>query len=294
MYPIYLYTITYLTSAKGFAEDKGNKGRESIMNVSTTQKNLAALQAYAKKDDKKEQKDKTSAAGTKPTESANAAYGIAKKNGTYGSTVGEPKLSDKASKYYTSLKKKYGQYDFILVGKDEKENVKKNTAKYANGIKTVVLIDEETIEKMSKDEKYRQKYEGILSGAEAQIEQLKSELEKSGAQAKGFGIEVGDNGTAKYFAVLKKSSADQKARIEKNAEKKKAEKAADKKAAAKADKADGSSFSVSDDDEEEIVFKADSIEELLQKINDHILDEKSDNAVTEAEKMIGQHIDIKG
>ena len=93
-----------------------------------------------------------------------------------GKTIGDPKLSKEAQKYYEKLKKKYGNYDFILVSKDQKANAQANAAKYANNIKTVVLIDEEKIERMAMDESYRKKYEGILSGATAQLQQLKSAL----------------------------------------------------------------------------------------------------------------------
>ena len=87
---------------------------------------------------------------------------------------------------------------------------------------------------MATDEKFRKQYEGILSGAAAQIQQLKTSLQSSGAQVKGFGMQVNDGGTLSFFAVLKKSSADQKARIEKKGEQKRAEKtAAEKKAARK-------------------------------------------------------------
>ncbi|MEE1038896.1 MAG: DUF6033 family protein [Eubacterium sp.] len=67
---------------------------------------------------------------------------------------------------------------------------------------------------------------------------LKSSMEKSGANVKGYGMQVNDGGTASFFAVMKKSSSDQKARIEKSAEKKKVEKkAAEKKAEKKKEEA---------------------------------------------------------
>ena len=98
------------------------------------------------------------------------------KSSEYGKTIGEPKLSDDAKRYYDQLKKKYGNYDFILVSKDEKENAKANVSKYANRIKTVVLIDEEKIEKMATDKNFRKKYEDILSGVSSQLQQLKRNL----------------------------------------------------------------------------------------------------------------------
>lgn len=226
-----------------------------------------------------------------------------KKANTYGKTVGEPELSEKAAKYYDQLKKKYGNYDFILVSKDEKANAQANASKYANNIKTVVLIDEEKIERMATDESYRKKYEGILSGAKAQLDQLKSSMEKSGANVKGYGMQVNDNGTTSFFAVLKKSSSDQKARIEKSAEKKKAaKKEADRKAARKEQEerikktGDKKSEKVNDaeDEEETVTITASSIEELMNKMNDYAMEERSNNVRTDSEKMVGQHVDFRG
>lgn len=116
-----------------------------------------------------------------------------------GKTIGDPKLSKEAQKYYEKLKKEYGNYDFILVSKDQKANAQANAAKYANNIKTVVLIDEEKIERMATDESYRKKYEGILSGATAQLQQLKSSVEKSGADVKEYGMQVNDGGTTSFL-----------------------------------------------------------------------------------------------
>ncbi|MDE6927051.1 MAG: hypothetical protein K2P59_17705, partial [Acetatifactor sp.] len=36
-----------------------------------------------------------------------------RKTGNYGKTIGQPKLSDKAAKYYEELKKKFSNMDFI-------------------------------------------------------------------------------------------------------------------------------------------------------------------------------------
>lgn len=254
------------------------------------------------------------------------AYGVYKKNtanaketnavekseeskvSDYGKTIGEPKLSDDAKKYYDTLKKKFGNYDFILVSKDEKENAKANASKYANGFKTVVLIDEEKIEKMATDKDFRKKYEDILSGAASQMQQLKETMQKSGASVKGYGMQINDNGTASYFAVLKKSSAEQKARIEKKASEKKAEKkAADKKAEMKraekkaseklkekkAEKTAEKSERISDHEDEEII-SADSIEDLMRKLEAHTFEARSNSVMTDAEKMVGQSIDFRG
>ena len=153
---------------------------------------------------------------------------------TNGKTIGDPQLSEKAQKYYEQLKKKFSNMDFILVSEDQKEQAKSQASGYANASRMVVLIDEDKIERMAEDENYRAKYEQIIASSASGISQLKSSLSASGANVKGFGMQVNDNGTASYFAVLEKSSAAQKERIEKKAaEKKEAKKAADRKAEAK-------------------------------------------------------------
>lgn len=216
----------------------------------------------------------------------------------YGKTIGDPTLSKEAQKYYERLKKKYGNYDFILVSSDQKANAQANAAKYANNIKTVVLIDEDKIEKMATDENYRKKYEGILSGATTQLAQLKTSIEKSGANVQGYGMQVNDGGTTSFFAVLKKSSSVQKARLLKSAAKKKAEKkAAEKKAEKKKEqerleKTKDSKIDDSDDSDT-ITITAGSMDELMKKIEEYTFSDRSDSVQTESEKMMGQHVDFK-
>lgn len=260
----------------------------------------AAQSDYSKNTKNKTMKDTTSAAGTAGTSEAKQTKGT---TGNYGRTIGQPELSEKAAKYYEQLKKKYGNYDFIMVSRDQKENAKANAAKYANGYKTVVLIDEDKIEQMATDEKFRKQYEGILSGAAAQIQQLKTSLQSSGANVKGFGMQVNDGGTLSFFAVLKKSSAEQKARIEKKGEQKRAEKKAAEKKAAKKEKEerlkDKKSDKVADSKEEAgtedtVTISAGSIEELLSKIETYNFNTRSDSVQTASERQVGQNFDFRG
>ena len=215
---------------------------------------------------------------------------------TAGKTIGEPKLSEKAQKYYESLQKKYGNMDFILVSKDMKETAQAQAGKYANPNRTVVLIDEEKIERMATDEAYRKKYEGIISGATAQLEQMKQSIISSGANVKTYGVQINDGGNTSFFAVIDKSLADQRKRIEAKALKK----AEEKKKAAKEENAErlerqrekNKPDKVSDKADEELVtVTASSIEELIKKINDTVYAAMSDTAETEAEKKIGRSID---
>ena len=245
--------------------------------------------------------DKT--AGTTSTGKTSETVQTRGKTADYGRIIGQPELSEKAAKYYEQLKKKYGNYDFILVSRDQKENAKANAAQYANSFKTVVLIDEDKIERMATDESYRKQYEGILSGAAAQLQRLKSSIEKSGANVKGYGMLVNDGGTLSFFAVLKKSSADQKARIEKKGEQKRAEKKAAEKKAAKKEKEerlkDKKSDKIADSKEEAgtedtVTISAGSIEELLTKIEAYNFNTRSDSVQTAGERQVGQNFDFRG
>ena len=229
------------------------------------------------------------------------------KNGKItGKTIGQPKLSEKAAKYYEQLKKKYSNMDFILVSEDKKEQAKAQASSYANASKMVVLIDEDKVERMAEDENYRKQYEAIIANAASGISRLKSSLESSGANVKGFGMQVNDGGTATYFAVLEESSAAQRERIEKKAAEKKAEKkAAEKKAEkkhqkekleeARSEKTEKTDVSdKTDTDSGTVTITASSVEELLQKIQDYMQLAKSDTVLTEAEKKVGQNIDFCG
>ncbi len=222
---------------------------------------------------------------------------------TNGATIGSPELSETAKKYYEQLKTKYSNMDFILVSSDKKEEAQANAGKYANASRMVVLIDEEKIERMAVDEDYRKKYESIISGATSQLSQLKDSLGANASSVKGYGMQVKDNGTASFFAVVDKSLAAQKKRIEKNAakkaeEKKEAQKAAEEKRAEKrkaqkgqqAEKADKTDKS---DDKDTVTITASSIEELIKKIQDTIYGGMSDYVQTEEESWVGGHVDIR-
>ncbi len=213
----------------------------------------------------------------------------------YGKTIGEPQLSEDAEKYYEQLKKKYAHMDFILVSSDMKQQAQAQAGRYANPAKMVVLIDEEKIERMATDENYRKKYEAIISGAASQLEQLGQNLESSGTKIKGFGMQINDGGMTSYFAVLEKSSAAQKQRIEKQAEEKRAEKKAAAKKAAKEDAKERLEEKRAEKQEksETVTIKASSMEELLQKIQDYALEVRSDSVQLPEETNVGQHIDIR-
>ena len=257
-----------------------------------TKTNTAASSAGTNSSSKAEQ-------GTGAVSSSYSDVPASKKTVVTGQTIGNPKLSEKAAKYYDQLKKKYSNMNFILVSEDQKENAKANAAGYANSNNMVVLIDEDKIERMASDENYRKQYEGIIANAASGISQLASSLSATGTSVKGFGMQVNDNGTASYFAVLEKSSAAQKERIEKKAaEKKEAKKTAEKKAEKKKneerlEKKRKETGDVDDtDDTETVTVTASSIEELLEKIKNQEQLFLSDTVRTPQEKNVGQNVDF--
>lgn len=213
-----------------------------------------------------------------------------------GRTVGNPMLTEKAAKYYDELRKKYGNMDFILVSKDMKEYAKANASKYGNANKMVVLIDEEKIERMAEDEKYRKQYESIISNGASGLTQMKAKLANMGVNVKSCGIKVNDNGAASFFATMDKSfKAQNKKRAEKQAAKK-AQKKADEKKAQKKEQQEKLEESRKESKEskesEEITFEANSIDELLQKIENMDYAERREGILSEAEKKIGQQFDF--
>lgn len=256
--------------------------------VSSVANSVAAYSNTTGVTDKSGKKDKVNETGNSET---------VKKTKVSGKTIGSPELSEKAAKYYESLKKKYSNMDFILVSADQKEQAKSQAGSYANANKMVVLIDEDKIERMAEDENYRKQYEKIIANAASGISQLGSQIASTGASVKGYGMQVNDNGTATFFAVLEKSSAAQKERIEKKAAENKAKKKEEQKKADKEAKQERLEESREKNtkaesyDSDTITITAGSAEELIKKIQEYTQYSLSDTVITDEEKKVGQKFD---
>lgn len=233
-----------------------------------------------------------------------------------GMTIGDVNLSDKAKDYLSELKSKFGDMDFIAVSKDKMDEVESNSAAYGNANKTVVLIDEETIEKMANDEEFRKKYEGIIETSKAQLEEAKNSLASSGAKVMNFGMSIHEDGTVKFFATLQKSAENQEKRIEAKKEQNKAEKAKENKAkekkniekhkekAAKERQETEKLRSESDDfdiekngvghHKEYVKIESNSIEDLVNLVSKFAYADSSNTVMTQEELSVGQNIDFKG
>lgn len=224
------------------------------------------------------------------------------KRDNIGMAVGDVKLSEKAQDYYKSLKAKFGNMEFIAVSKDMMSQVKANAAAYGNANKTVVLIDEEKLERMATDESFRKKYEGIIAMAQTQMSAARNSLASSGANIKNFGMQVNEDGSTSFFATLEKSSDAQAKRIEKKQAEKKAAKAAEKKAHDKKVKeerlekkqAEKKAEKTEGEDKEYFKIEADSIEDLINKVSKFAYDNAASSVMADAEKGLGQNIDFEG
>lgn len=222
-----------------------------------------------------------------------------KKSNVSGRTVGNPQVSEKAAKYYEQLKAKFSDKEFVLVSSDMKEQAKAHAASFANPNKMVVLIDDEKLERMAEDENYRKQYESIIANAGNKMSQLQGSVSQTGAKVKGYGMQINDNGTASYFAVIDKSLSDQKSRIEKKAEEKKEAKKADEKKARKEQQQERLEERMKErraektQDGDTVTITANSIEELIQKIEDEMYLGRSDRVQTEQERQVGQNFDIR-
>ena len=233
-----------------------------------------------------------------------------------GMSIGDVQLSDKAKEYYSKLKAKFGNMEFIAVSQDMKSQVQANAAAYGNANKQVVLIDDAKLEQMANDESYRKKYEGIIAMSQSQLANAKNSLASSGASIKNFGMSVNSDGSTSFFATLEKSTNDQAKRIEKKQAEKKAAKAKEKKQAEKKAKEERieksreeqrkkqeklKNYTDKDDDvisesenKEYIEIKADSIEDLVSQVSKYAYDNSAKSVMTEEEKTVGQNFDFKG
>ena len=169
----------------------------------------------------------------------------------------EQQLSPKAQSYLENLRKKYGNYDFIISNDMDASKTVGSTKEYS------VMFTAEEIEKMAADEDYAQKAMGQVNSAVDMLKDLSEKDLGEGVKFSQLGVSIDDDGNMKVWAQLEKLSAEQQKRLE-EAKEKAAERqqAAEEKAKAEAEPPE---------DGMPIVFKsadveASNAEELLTKI----------------------------
>lgn len=157
----------------------------------------------------------------------------------------ESQLSAKAQSYLESLRKKYGDYDFVVSNNLDAAQTVGSDKEYS------VIFTVEELEKMAEDDDYAQKVMGQVGDA---VDMMKGLWEKDlgeGVQFSQLSVTFDSEGNMKLFAQLEKLSAEQKERLEAAQEKRAKEQA--------------------EDDGMPVVFKsadieAENAEELLNKI----------------------------
>ncbi len=177
------------------------------------------------------------------------------------------KLSKKAQKLLEELKEKYSNMDFFVASYSSDEEAQsylgRGTKEYS------VLIDPETLEAMAEDSEVRKQYEDVLDGAGDKLTELKDQLGEDADSVKSFGISIDSQGKVSYFAELDKISESRQNQVEKAKEKRAEERAREKKAEqAERHKSGRKGKKEPVNDEDTYMVKADSVEELVQRIRE--------------------------
>lgn len=182
------------------------------------------------------------------------------------SGANEAKLSSRAQKYLDQLREKYNDYDFFLGNStDDLKSLSKSGSKEIS-----VIFSNAELERMATDEKYATEKLHMVERAVAMSDEINKKFGFERALGKGsaadtqitkLGIAFDDNGTAKYFAELEKTGANQKERIDKI----RAEKRTEKKEAASGK--DLWSYQKGSADTKRTTVWADSMEELVDEMS---------------------------
>ena len=192
---------------------------------------------------------------------AGAADSRKKAAATQTGSIGESGLSQKAQALLEKLRKTYGDMDFMVADFDKGDNAKEILSR---GTKDVsVIFSSSELEKMASDGKYEQEYMSQVQGAFLMSERINREFgltsvsgqKNGGVGINRIGISFNSDGTTSLFAELEKSSARQRERIEKAREEKRAER-----------KEKQDSYQRGNAGVKRTTVRADSMEELLEKI----------------------------
>lgn len=227
-------------------------------------------------------------------------------------TIGNPKLSETASSYYEDLKAKYGDVEFVLVDDEQSGTTKEQLANYQSNKSLTVFISESEVEEMATNETVRTQNESLIDNAITKMPEMIEQMKESGANIKSFGMEIKDDGSVSYFAVIDQSMQSQKDRIEqKRLEKKETEQAESKKEEKeKLDQinnfktntneslsiyknAKGVHFGnqVSHSKENLVTITASTLDDLFVKLQDSVY--VANQVRTQQEMMVGQNFDFK-
>lgn len=170
------------------------------------------------------------------------------------------KLSGRAQDYLKTLKEKYNMADIIIADYATDEEAQA----YMAGAKKdyAVVITPDLLERMATDEEAQKKYEGILDKAMGDMATIKEQLGDDADKVSGIGMTVDNDGNVKYFAMLDEQRVKDAERQEEIKEKR----AEEKKTKKKEEEQDKKEEQIS---KKTKIIKADSIEELIEKIRNY-------------------------
>ena len=135
----------------------------------------------------------------------------------------EQKLSAKAQSFLEGLRKKYGDYNFVVSNDMDTSKTLGSDKEYS------VMFSTEELEKMAEDDEYAEKVMGQVGKA---VDMLKDISEKDlgeGVQFSQLGVSIDSEGNMKLFAQLEKLSEEQQKRFEEAKEKRAEEQKTDDK-----------------------------------------------------------------
>ena len=176
----------------------------------------------------------------------------------------EDKLSSRAKSYLENLRKKYGDYDFIVAdaGDDKKALFDKSDKEIS------IMFSSSELERMSNDEDYAnekmRRVKTIVDMSERICEQFgfgRTGESRNGIVINKLAVSMNDDGGMSIFAEIEKISEKQKDYIEKIREKRAEEKKTSEEKKVNSYKKDEES-SV-----KRLILEASSEEELIEKIN---------------------------
>ena len=139
------------------------------------------------------------------TEKSTASRGFVNDGIAVSQSVSEAKaktvqLSSAAENYLEQLRDKYKDYDIMIADYSSQEEASELLSKGEGSIN--VLITPDVLEKMATDEKAREHYESVISGAQDKINEMTEALGENAEEIEKIGFTVDAEGKIDYYAML--------------------------------------------------------------------------------------------
>lgn len=137
--------------------------------------------------------------------------GIAVSQSVSDAKVSTVQLSSAAENYLKQLKEQYKDYDFMIADYSTQEEASELLSQGKGSIN--VLITPEVLEKMATDEKTREHYESVISGAQDKIKEMTDALGENADKVEKIGFTVDAEGKVDYYATISESLGGKKVTV---------------------------------------------------------------------------------